>query len=180
MVTTILLARHGETDWNREGRWQGWADPPLNETGRAQARELAEQLADDAVRRGLLERPAPRARDGRDPGRAARPDGRRPTPACARSTSAQWSGLTRAEIAERFPDGDRPGGETREQHSVRVLAAVERIARAHPGRAGAVVAHGGCMRALQRHLDDDVSHPIAELQRLRAPLPRRRLPTRLR
>ena len=43
-MTTILLARHGETDWNRAGRWQGWADPPLNETGRVQARELAEQL----------------------------------------------------------------------------------------------------------------------------------------
>ena len=43
-MTTILLARHGETDWNREGRWQGWADPPLNDLGREQARELADQL----------------------------------------------------------------------------------------------------------------------------------------
>ena len=43
-MTTLLLARHGETEWNRTGRWQGWADPPLNETGRAQARALTEQL----------------------------------------------------------------------------------------------------------------------------------------
>jgi probable phosphoglycerate mutase len=43
-VTTILLARHGETDWNREGRFQGHADPPLNRTGRAQAVDLSRAL----------------------------------------------------------------------------------------------------------------------------------------
>jgi len=39
-VTRILLARHGETEWNREERYQGHADPPLNETGRGQAKQL--------------------------------------------------------------------------------------------------------------------------------------------
>ena len=43
-VTTFLLVRHGETDWNRENRFQGHADPPLNDVGRSQARELAETL----------------------------------------------------------------------------------------------------------------------------------------
>ena len=43
-MTTLLLVRHGETDWNRDGRWQGQSDTPLNELGRRQARELAEQL----------------------------------------------------------------------------------------------------------------------------------------
>ena len=45
-MTTILLARHGETDWNREGRFQGYADPALNDTGRAQAADLAAELTD--------------------------------------------------------------------------------------------------------------------------------------
>ena len=56
-----------------------------------------------------------------------------------------WSGLTRAEIEERFPDGVRRDGETREQHVARVLATVERIARAHAGARLLIVSHGGTM-----------------------------------
>jgi 2,3-bisphosphoglycerate-dependent phosphoglycerate mutase len=44
-VTTILIARHGESDWNRERRWQGQADRPLTERGSEQARALAARLA---------------------------------------------------------------------------------------------------------------------------------------
>ena len=44
-MTTILFARHGETDWNRARRYQGHADESLNELGRAQARQLAEELS---------------------------------------------------------------------------------------------------------------------------------------
>src|SRR4051794_751809 len=47
MPTTILLARHGETDSNRERRWQGQTQTPLNDTGRDQARVLARALASD-------------------------------------------------------------------------------------------------------------------------------------
>jgi probable phosphoglycerate mutase len=43
-VPALLIARHGETEWNRIGRWQGATDVPLNDTGRAQARALAESL----------------------------------------------------------------------------------------------------------------------------------------
>jgi broad specificity phosphatase PhoE len=159
VVTTILLARHGETEWNREGRWQGWADPPLNDLGRAQARELAEQLREtpfDAVYASDLRRAHETAAILAVPHGVAIV-----TDADLREIDVgAWSGLTRAEITERFPGGDRPGGETRDQHGVRVLAAVERIARAHPGGRVLVVAHGGCVRALQRHLDDDVTMPI--------------------
>jgi len=159
-MTTLLLARHGETDWNREGRWQGWADPPLNETGRAQARELAEQLREtpfDAVYASDLRRAHETAEI------VAAPHG---VPVVGdvglrEIDVGSWSGLTRAEIEERFPDGERPDGETRDQHAARVLAAVERIARENPGRRILVVTHGGTMRALHGHVSELPFHPVA-------------------
>lgn len=43
-MALLLLARHGETDWNRDHRWQGFTGPPLNEKGRQQAEELAARI----------------------------------------------------------------------------------------------------------------------------------------
>jgi probable phosphoglycerate mutase len=48
-MTWLLLARHSETEWNREGRWQGHADVALNDRGREQARALAQQLLDEPI-----------------------------------------------------------------------------------------------------------------------------------
>lgn len=49
-MTTLLLARHGETDWNRDHLWQGHTGPPLNQTGRQQAADLGLRIrAIDAV-----------------------------------------------------------------------------------------------------------------------------------
>jgi 2,3-bisphosphoglycerate-dependent phosphoglycerate mutase len=48
-MTTLLLVRHGETDWNASGRLQGHTDQVLNDLGRRQAVELADRLANDGV-----------------------------------------------------------------------------------------------------------------------------------
>jgi len=159
-MTTILLARHGETEWNRIGRYQGWADPPLNDTGREQARVLAEQLRStpfDAVYSSDLRR----ARETAEIVAAPHAVPVVVEPGLREVDVGEWSGLTRAEVERRFPGGERPGGETREQHAARVLAAAERIARAHPGERILLVSHGGTMRALRTHVSDEPHHPIA-------------------
>ena len=158
-MTTILLARHGETDWNRENRWQGWADPPLNDTGRAQARALAEQLRTtpfDAVYSSDLQR----ARETAEIAAELHDLPVVTDPGLREIDVGSWSGLTRPEIEERFPGGERPDGETREQHLNRVLGAVEQIARANHGRRILLVTHGGTMRALRSHTSDEPFHPI--------------------
>lgn len=159
-MTTILLARHGETDWNRESRWQGWANPPLNDTGRAQARALARQLADvtlDAVYASDLRRAFETAEIVAQPHNV-------PVvadPGLREIDVGSWSGLTQDEVKSRYPDGTRPDGESRTEHAGRVLAAVERIARRHPGARILLVTHGGTMRALRSGVSDEPFHPIA-------------------
>jgi broad specificity phosphatase PhoE len=155
-VTTVHLARHGESDWNAEGRWQGHADRPLTELGRRQAAELAERLASvplDAVYssdlRRALETAAPVAEShGLEV---------RPVPALREVDVGGWSGLSRPEVEQRFPEAFarwRVGGqgwedgEMYENMTERVVAAVLGIAAAHPDGEVLVVAHGGPIRAL--------------------------------
>ena len=90
-MTTLLIARHGETEWNREERYQGHADPPLNETGRAQAEQLAERLAGepiDAVYASNLRRASETAEIVEHASACRSSE----SPGCARSTSARGKG----------------------------------------------------------------------------------------
>ncbi len=166
-MTRILLARHGETDWNRLGRWQGHADPPLNDAGRLQAAELAERLAGDgivAIYSSDLARASQTARVVADRlGLDVVEDA-----GLRESDVGSWSGLTRAEVEHRYPEGYARwlrgeighDGETREQLTRRVVGAVERIAGAHAEGNVLVVTHGGAIRALRRHASDDPGDPI--------------------
>jgi broad specificity phosphatase PhoE len=155
-VTTILLARHGESDWNRERRWQGWTDRPLTERGRAQAAELAERLADialDAIYASDLQR----ARDTAEAVARSKGLDVRAVPDLREVDVGTWAGLTREEVEARYPrayerwyagKGGWEGGETYEQMGERVTAAVRRIADEQSGRRVLVVAHGGAIRAI--------------------------------
>jgi probable phosphoglycerate mutase len=157
-VTTILLARHGETDWNLEGRFQGQLDPPLNETGRRQATALAAALAGDGVT-AVYSSDLQRASETAAIVAARLELPVRPDRRLREIDVGAWSGLTRTEVEERFPAGysrwragdlSGHGGETREELAARVHEAVLSIAAAHPDENVLVVTHGGAVRALQR------------------------------
>jgi broad specificity phosphatase PhoE len=162
-VTTILLARHGETDWNREHRVQGHTDLPLNDTGRAQARALAETLAHeplDAIYASDLSRASETARAVAEPRHLPV----RTLRELREKDFGTWEGLTDEEIMLRFPDARRGhwgDGETHEEMAGRVVAALETIAERHPRARVLVVSHGGPLRAVFRHCSIDGDGPIA-------------------
>jgi probable phosphoglycerate mutase len=155
-VTTILLARHGESDWNRDRRWQGHADRPLTKRGEQQARALATRLADiplDAIYASDLLR----ARATADAVARSRGLDVQVVAELREVDVGSWSGLTREDARVRFPEdfarwleGGQGwhDGESYEAMSERVLAALERIVVEHPDRRVLVVAHGGPIRAI--------------------------------
>ena len=155
MATTIVLVRHGETDWNRENRFQGHANPPLNEAGREQVRALAEKLRSEKFA-ALYTSPLRRAAEtaailGAELGL---------TPIEHASLMevdvGSWSGLTRTEIEARFPAafarwlGYGHGwedGETYDELGERVVAGLSSIGAKHPDEAVLAVTHGGPIRS---------------------------------
>lgn len=173
-MTTILLARHGESDWNRAKRWQGQADRPLTELGLAQARELAERLAEtelNAVYSSDLQRAHETAEI------VARKQRLDVTllPELREVDVGSWSGLTRSEAEERYPDAYRhwtaggegwEDGETYEELSARVIGAIQMIAAEHPGDRVLVVTHGGSIRAIHAAAMGVDVHTYRRIQRV--------------
>ncbi len=164
-TTTILLARHGETDWNRDERFQGHADPPLNERGREQAHALAATLAGEEID-GVLSSPLRRAWETAEIVGASLGLPVAANEGLREVDVGEWQGLTRTEIEERYPDAYArwleygPGwerGETYEQMSERVLAALREIASENRGARLLVVTHGGPVRAVLANAEG-VSH----------------------
>lgn len=154
-MTTILLARHGETDWNRAGRFQGHADPPLNETGRAQAAELAQELRAEELA-AVYSSPLRRALETAEVVAGSHGLEAIPVAGLREVDVGSWSGLTRAEVEERFPDQFArwlaygqgwDDGETYEEMGRRAVAALLELAVAHEGERVVAVTHGGPIRA---------------------------------
>ncbi len=156
MATTIVLVRHGETDWNRDRRFQGQADIALNETGRAQVRALAAELAGQHFAIAYTS-PLRRAAESAEILAAALGLEVRPCDALKEVDVGSWAGLTVPEVENRFPNGHRrwldsragwEDGETYDELGERVVAGLSRIADAHPDAHVLAVTHGGPIRAI--------------------------------
>jgi probable phosphoglycerate mutase len=160
MTTRLLVVRHGQSTWNSDGRWQGQADPPLSALGEQQAHDAARTLERaeriDAIWSSDLLR-ASRTADvvGAHLGRAVHLDAR-----LRERDAGEWQGLTRDEIEKRWPghlrSGRRPPAyEHDDALLARVLSVLDAITAAHAEASVLVVAHGGIVRTMERHLGDD-------------------------
>lgn len=165
-VLRLLLARHGETEWNAAGRYQGQADPPLNQRGRRQASCLTARVAGrkiDAVYTSDLKRAQETAAImGKMLHRKPVPD-----PRLREISFGVLEGLTFAEANARYAkmmaawleDGRAgsarrqqapPGGEMMEAFSQRLLSLLEELKGKHGGQRVLLVTHGGAIRELLR------------------------------
>ncbi|MFZ9298450.1 MAG: histidine phosphatase family protein [Hylemonella sp.] len=163
-MTDVLLIRHGETDWNRQLRFQGQLDVPLNAVGQDQARRLAERLAQENFSH-LISSDLQRARQ------TAEPVGRHPRlpqalePELQRALREQHFGLAEgmrvAEIQRDYPqawaqwvrfepDFAFSGGESTRQFHARVMGALHALAQGHPGQTIVLVTHGGVLDMIYR------------------------------
>jgi broad specificity phosphatase PhoE len=165
---TLYYVRHGLTDWNIEGRLQGWRDTPLNDRGRAQAAQCADILRDLFARDGraatefhYVSSPLIRASETMDIVRnvlGLPPGGYARDPRLKEIAFGDWEGLTYLDVLKRDRDVVEqresskwlfrsPGGETYEE-------VARRVGAWHAGldRDTVVTAHGGTARALVGYL----------------------------
>jgi probable phosphoglycerate mutase len=159
-MTDLVLIRHGETDMNRELRFQGQVNVGLNEIGHAQARRLAQRMAGeqaDAVYVSDLLRACQTAdpiagglavpyitEQGLREQHFGRVDGMR-VEDIQRDHPEAWAGWLRFEQDFAMPEGES----TRRFHA-RVIDAMQRLVALHPGQTVVVVTHGGVLDMVYR------------------------------
>jgi len=141
-MTILHFVRHGETDWNRAGRFQGIQDIPLNDEGRRQARALA--TAWDEPADLLVASPLGRALEtAKILGDAQGLTLHALEPLLVERDYGQGAGLTLDERRIRFPQGNIPDVETPEAIQSRARAFLDAVVRDYAGRRVVAVSHGG-------------------------------------
>lgn len=164
-MTRVVAVRHGETDWNRNGRMQGWAPTDLNETGREQAAAAGAWLADAfdvdrAVASDLLRtrRTADLILDQQSGDVPVEHDA-----GWRERDLGVYQGLTYGDVEERFPEfglGEAAyeaalavpeGGESFGDMADRVRSAFDDVLETHPSETVLLVTHGGPLHVLLGH-----------------------------
>ncbi|HXY59095.1 MAG TPA: histidine phosphatase family protein [Methylocystis sp.] len=172
--TLVCLVRHGETNWNRENRFQGQLDIALNLKGRLQAEALGRELAETRFDH-IFSSDIGRAVATAQPHAALRGLEIHKVRELREKHDGAWHGLSHAEVKALYPedydhylarraDYAAPGGESLMRFAARVRAALTRIAEAHPGETLLVVAHAGVLDiayrlATAKRLDERREHP---------------------
>lgn len=156
-MPVVYLARHGQTAYNHEARFQGHAPVPLDDTGRAQAAELAERVAALGPLRTFVCSPLERAREtaaivGARIGMTPTEDAR-----FAETDVGDWEHRTYAEVGAEDPEGLEaflrteaafafPGGESYADHLARVEDGLSDLFADPDALPALVVCHGGVLR----------------------------------
>ncbi|BDI31285.1 alpha-ribazole phosphatase [Capsulimonas corticalis] len=174
-MTRLLIVRHGETEWNTEGRIQGHTNSKLSALGVKQAQALTKRLGPwklDAVYSSDLTR----AMDTIAAAAKGHKLSAQPREALREKGFGEWEGQTVTEVSARYPDlwkryhGEReldtpiPGGESWTQVKTRVLTVLQEILDTNPPDATIViVGHGAALRPI---LLDAMQAPLTCLPRI--------------
>jgi len=164
MTTRFIIIRHGETEWNLEGREMGHLDSPLTKRGESQARSVArraEQSPPDFFYSSDLGRAVQTARIiAERTGNRVFFDQR-----LRERHMGIFQGLTRAETEKQFPHERAellrlgaeyviPGGESAKQRVARTVACLDSLAGNHPGKEIMVVTHSGILKGFLGYVLD--------------------------
>jgi probable phosphoglycerate mutase len=178
MQRIVYLVRHGETDWNRDGRWQGCTDIPLNATGETQALALAERLRAHRIARIVSSDLSRAHRTAEIVATALGVDELVLDAELRERGFGLFEGLTREECESRYPAewkiyraeaGLPPGAERHDLVAERMVRAVTRAALATPLESGVlVVTHGSALRAFVRAATGAMPAPLSNCALFRA------------
>lgn len=171
---TIFIFRHGETDWNLEGRFQGHTDIPLNETGRGQALRLRKFFEREPVEIFLssdLSRAFETARIAAGASgveivvdrrlretHLGQAEGMKHTEVkgvFGEETIQLWASVDPAHRHHRFP-----GGESKVEHVTRLLDGIESFLKSTSYAKVGVASHGGAIRRLLHHFRPELTDPV--------------------
>ena len=163
-MTQLIFVRHGQTNGNVEGRWQGWTDTPLNELGSKQADLAARRLGElKGQVHALYSSPLSRAYQTAQPIAQSLGLPVRLVEDLKEFHFGEIESMTFDEVADKFPQllarwDDRhdlsfayPGGETRIAFMQRIADALDVLVTRHPQDTIVVVSHGGALRATLSH-----------------------------